>query len=166
MSRSTRLVGSGTIKVAVCFVGGLLLPAFAFATGDDPSARAGGNGVMNDARSWTILNMDCNYYEMGKSDDIMTREAMDWVADGARRAIGAVACGGWTFLASLAALVFAGGVGAATQQALGIPLFSGILTSLVVGFTFTPALYALVVRRFRMNMHCKKGNVDVGNNSK
>ena len=71
----------------------------------------------------------------------------DRVADGARRAFGPVACGGWTFFASLAALVFADGVGAATQHALGIPLFSGVLTSLVVGFTFTPTFYTLVARR-------------------
>ena len=79
--------------------------------------------------------------------------AVDRVADGARRAFGVVACGGWTFLAALAALVFAEGVGSATQQALGIPLFSGVLASLVVGFTLMPALYALVARRFRMNMY-------------
>ena len=37
----------------------------------------GGKGMMDDPRAWTILNMDCNYYENCKSDDIMSREAMD-----------------------------------------------------------------------------------------
>ncbi|MBR4652386.1 MAG: efflux RND transporter permease subunit [Kiritimatiellae bacterium] len=75
--------------------------------------------------------------------------AAERAADGARRAFCAVACGGWTFAAALAALVFAQGIGAATQRALGIPLFSGVVASLAVGATFAPALYSLVARRSR-----------------
>ena len=66
----------------------------------------------------------------------------DSVVEGAGRAYGAVASSGWVFILALLALLFVPGVGMATRRAFAIPVISGLLASLFLGFVFAPALYA------------------------
>ena len=51
---------------------------------------------------------------------------------------------GLAYLLALAVLFFASGVGAASQRALAVTVFSGVVAALTAGLLFTPALYALV----------------------
>lgn len=84
--------------------------------------------------------------------------------DAARQRFRAVMMTALSFLLGVVPLIVASGAGAASQQAIGIAVFGGMLAATVVGVILVPVLYVIMqtLREFMKNLGRKPTKQDVG----